>query len=298
MRERLDRRALLALIGAAVGAGCNGRDPESDTDVTTATPPATPTATATPPPAEFRIAYEHPTNVEVGQTVTITVTVTNTGGRAAAFGASPSVTRPSDTRRTGPRQELGAIAPGETVTVTSPVYDLDYLGRYTFRFGASAPATTIRTRPATLAWDRAYQVPPGYQLRVGAPELRQTYSYVTPDGIDQERADPGEQWAFVPIEVANPTDDATTAPAADDFTLFPSDTPYDRTALTEQPIYQGQPYVATTLQPERKHRGYIPYAIPAGSTVDDVRIVWAAPVGGGTVAVSWQSAGLPPYRGD
>lgn len=297
MWKRLDRRALLSLIGAAVGAGCNSRAPESDTDTATRTPSATSTATATPTPAEFSVAYEHPTSVEVGQAVAVTVTVTNTGGRAATFAASPSVTRPSDTQQTGPRQELGVISPGETVAVTSPTYDLNYLGRYTFRFGASAPPTTIRTRPATLAWDRAFQAPHGYQLRVGAPDLQQTYSYVTPNGIGQERADPNELWAFVPIEVANPTDDAATAPAADDFTIFPSDTPYDRTALTEQPIYQGQPYVATTLQPGGKRSGYIPYTIPAGAIVDDLRIVWDTSVSSGTVAVSWQSAGLPPYRG-
>lgn len=164
MRERPDGRAPLAPIRAAVGAGCNDRVPEGDTDVATGTPRATPTATATPMSAEFSTAHEHPTSVEAGQAVATTVTVTNTGGRAAAFGASPSVTHPSGTRQTGPRQELGAIAPGETVTVTSPAYDLDHLGRYTFRFGASAPSTTIRTRPTTLAWNRAYQAPHGRQL--------------------------------------------------------------------------------------------------------------------------------------
>lgn len=298
VRKRLDRRELLALVGAAVGAGCNGRDSDSQPTAATATPTTTPTATATRAPAEFTIAYDHPPNVEIGTTVTITLTVTNTGGRAAAFAAPLSMKHKNGTWQTGPRQEFGAISPRETVTMESPAYELRYLGQYTFRLGASAPTTTIRTRPATLEWGRAYQVPTGSQLRVGTPELQRRYTYVDVDGIDQRRSEPDEQWAFVPIEVANPTEDVSTAPAASDFTLYPGDTPYDRTALTEQPIYQGQPYVSTTLRPETKLTGYVPYAIPAKATVADVRIVWAASVGPDEISASWQSDGLPPYRSD
>lgn len=298
MTEQFGRRTLLTLLGAVVSAGCNDRPPDTRTSDSTATATVSPTQTPTPTPtpADFEVAYEHPTGVEIGTTVSIGIAVTNTGGRTAPFSAPLSVQRPNGTWQTDSEQAFGEIAPGATVTVESPAYELRYLGAYAFRLGASAPSTTIRTRPATLEWSGTYQAPVGYRIRVGAPNLQQTYAYVDPDGIDRTRSAPGEQWAFVPVVVSNPSDTAVTAPAAGDFTLYPSATPYDRTALTEQPIYQGQPYISTELQPAREVAGYIPYAIPEAASVEDLRVVWATSPGDGGIAVSWQSEGLPPYR--
>jgi hypothetical protein len=288
---------VLALVGTAVGAGCNDRAPARRTDASSPTDTASPTATPTRTPADFEVAYEHPTSVEIGTTVPVTLVITNTGGRAAPFGAPLSVQRPNGTWRTATTREFGVIEPGETVRAESRPYELEYLGRYAFRLGASAPPTTIRTRPATLAWDRAYRTPAGYRLRVGAPELQRAYAYVDPDGIDRARSAPGEQWAFVPLTASNPSEAVVTPPAADDVTLYPSETPYDRTALVERPLYQGQPYVAAELRPNGEIEGYVPYAIPAATSIDDLRVVWAASIDGGDIAVSWQSRGVPPYRG-
>lgn len=294
----LDRRTLLALLCTA-GAGCNGRGddgPEPRTGTPTPTPSPTPTPTATPEPAAFEVAYRHPDTVEIGREVTITVAVTNTGGRAAEFGAPLSVTRAGGQWHEGPQLEFGEVSPGETVPVESEPFELPYLGQYTFRLGAASPATTIRTRPASLEWGRAYRPPAGYRVRVDTPDLQRTYAYVDPDGIDRERSARGEQWAFVSVAVTNRTDRTLTAPADDGFALYPSATRHDPVTLVERPIYQGPPYVSGQLPPGTERTGYVPYAIPADSEIEDLRVVWSASVGDGDVAVSWQSAGVPPYR--
>ncbi len=295
MSWRLPRRELLSLIGAAVCAGCNNREPDRRTAADPTTRTESPTATPTRAPAAFEVTYAHPTSVEIGTTVSIRIAVTNTGGRAAAFSAPLSIQRADGTQQTGAQSEFGEIPPGETVTMESPPYELNYLGEYTFRLGAAAP-TTIRTRPATLEWGGAYRVPAGYRLGVGTPSLQQTYAYVDPDGIDRARSATGEQWAFVPVVAGNPSESAIPPPAASDLKLYPSETPYDRTALTEQPIYQGQPYIATRLQPGHEVAGYVPYAIPDDVSIADLRVVWAVSTGDGEITASWQSDGLPPYR--
>lgn len=288
---------MLALVGTAVGAGCNDRAPARRTDASSPTDTASPTATPTRTPADFEVAYEHPGSVEVGTSVSVTLVVTNTGGRTTRFSAPLSVRRRNGTWRQEATPTFGAIDPGETVRVDSSPYELRYLGQYAFRLGNPGPSTTIRTRPATLAWGRGYQPPAGYRLRVGVPDLREAYAYVDPNGIDRVRSAPGEQWVFVPLTVSNPSDAAVTPPAADDVTLFPSGTPYDHTALVEQPLYQGPPYVATELRPTGEVAGYVPYAVPEAASVDDLRVVWTASTDDGDIAVSWQSRGIPPYRG-
>ena len=297
MERALTRRKLVALLCATAGAGCNSPKTDTPTDVSTETPTPTPTATPTPAPPSFEISYQHRDSVEIGSEITIATTVANTGGRAGRFSAPLSVKRANGVWRPGALQESGEIPPGEAVTVESQPYELRYLGEYVFRVGASAPTTRIRTRPASFEWGRWYRSPAGYQVRVRTPRLEQTYSYVDLDGIERTAPRDDRQWVFVSIELRNETDRVLRGPAASNFALFPSETQYDRAALLEQPIYHGEPYVPTGLQPGGEQTGYIPYEIPDTPTVADLRVVWAASNGDGDIAVSWQSEGLPPYRG-
>ncbi|MFB6123902.1 MAG: hypothetical protein ABEJ78_10650 [Haloferacaceae archaeon] len=289
------RRAFLTSLALVPLAGCSNGSPGSSTDT------ASPTATSTPP-ATTSTAGETPTEtfpfelvrIDARDTVQLNVpfgfaiSVRNTGSQARTFRSKLSMKVGDGTWQSVDGEIRFDVPAGEVRTWQTPARRAGYLQTYRYRLEAFDATWTTEIVPKRLDFGLSYTTPTGLSLNVLGVAFEKRYSgsdgTATAGGdASAPTAPDGHVWAVFPVTARNRAESPQSTPAPDEFVLSIDGETYRPTSAD----VSGNPYRRVTLDPETSRRGELVYAVPEGTSANDVEVTWGASLQRGDVKVTW-----------
>lgn len=275
------RRALLGSVGAVALAGCS-TDGESTT--------ATPTPSSTPPntgtgTANFElVTAEFPETRALNVPTVFGIAIRNTGSAKGTF-TSALETKVGD----GEWKKAGTLemplAAGETGEWHSPRFVPQYLTTLYYRLAAFDETWSIKITPRRLDFSNYYAVPNGLYINVlgGSFESGSTDGSTTATETATMPAPPdGKTWLVMRVDVRNSLDESQSAPDASTFTLT-----VDGESRSLHRNVTDDPYRGGSLDAKTVRRGNLVYAVPTGTTANDITMSWSASLPEGDVKAIW-----------
>lgn len=134
-----------------------------------------------------------------------------------------------------------------------------------------------------------YETPNDIFATVFNVDLKATYDYEDYNG-DTAQAEPeeGNQWCFVFVDATNESDSTERLPYEGDIKVISGDRQYDDQILYDEPInLADRRYEGEEVQAGITRTGWIPYQIPSGLNVEDLKVVWSDEVPGLEWTVEW-----------
>jgi hypothetical protein len=284
------RRHYLALATASL-AGCldrPGRPPEDtapDTDAPDTDTP-TPSPTATPEPARFRVEdLSVPDAATIGQRLTVAATVRNVGGRAGRAAVPLAIDRGGGEWNDVATLRTDTVRPGQAVTVESPPVTPSTLPALRLRAGDRQATVTVE--PPVLAVGEPFSTRAGVAVEVTGISFDASYEYYVDGDARVAETAPGWKWAFVDVEVENPTDGPAPAPTYEEFGLLRSlsGTQYDPLVDRKEIAH----YRGGVLLAGAERTGRVVFEVPDDVGAADLRVAWSRTYGDiGAATVYWE----------
>lgn len=268
----MDRRTFLGAAGMAVAAGCSNGGSDA-----TGTPTSTPTGTGS---AEFEFeGVRTPDTVELNEPFGFAIRVRNVGSGRGTFTSGLS-TRTGDGEWRRVEGEVSMpLEAGEAGVWESPDLRVRYLTTVGYRLDAVDEAWSIETVPKTVSFGERYATPDGFLITVLGGSFESTYP--TDSGTT---APDGEVWAVMRVDVRNRLEESHPAPDASTFALEAGGTGRElRQSVTDDP-YEGGSLGGRTVQ-----RGDLVFAVPEGTTAEDVSMTWEGSTERGDLRAVWSA---------
>jgi hypothetical protein len=271
----MDRRTFLGAAGMAVVAGCsNGGSSGSGA---TGTPTSTPTGTGS---AEFEFeGVQAPDAVELNDPLAFAIRVRNVGSGRGTFTSGLS-TKVDDGEWRALEGEISmTLGPGESGVWESPELTARYLGTVAFRLDGVDETWRIEVGPKRLSFAEEFATPGGLLLSV----LGGNFESTAPDE-DGTPAPDGQVWAVMRVDVRNSRQEAQPTPPPSTFTLAVDGDLRDMDqSVTDDPYEDG------SLAGRGGRRGDLVYAVPEGTTAEDVSVTWERSTERGELRAVWSA---------
>ncbi|MFB6301733.1 MAG: DUF4352 domain-containing protein [Haloferacaceae archaeon] len=280
------RRRYLAALGvgaSGVLAGCSRSGGESTT-ARTGTETTTSTSGATTPSVSeaFEVTKRQGTEtVRLNEVWVFGFSVRNVTDTTRTFRSTLSVKVDGTDEWQQLQGEVAfEVGPGETKTWRSPPFRYKFLRTDTYRLDALGLTWTVESLPLPLDYGLTYTSPVGLQVTVGQVTFRSEKPEGAENGTATATPTPtpppptaadasGTKWAVVPLTVANPTDQARTAPFPKEFTFRADGETYPDVPLDHPDLYHRD----RALEPGEPLSGNLYYEIPAGTDANAIEIV-------------------------
>ncbi|SEA09058.1 hypothetical protein SAMN04488065_1784 [Haloplanus vescus] len=287
------RRAFLASTGIAALAGCSTGDSSTDG---TATPTSTATSTESGEP-NFEIrGTRFPSTQTLNVATTFVIAIQNTGTGDGTF-TSELETKVGD-GEWGTAGEIEMDVPaGETAEWHSPEFTAQYLTTLYFRLADFDETWSIEITPRELDFGNYYAAPNGLYINLLGGSFESSYptsddsgnttatstttATATPTTTPTSAPD-GKTWAVISADVRNRLQEPLTTPPADSFELT-----IDGESQPQHQEVSDNPYESGELEGRTVIRGELVYAVPEGTTVDDIEVVWSQSLSKGDVKSIW-----------
>jgi hypothetical protein len=275
------RRTLLGAAAMTVVAGCsNGGSADSESTAT-----GTPTSTATTTPTgtgsatfEFE-TVDAPETVELNEPLSFAIRVRNVGSGRGTFTSGLS-TRIDDGEWRALEGEVSmTLDAGEAGVWESPELTPRYLATVDYRLEAVDETWTIEVVPKRLSFSERYTTPDGLLLSILGGNFESTY----PDE-DGTAAPEGDVWAVLRIDVRNSSQGTRTTPEASTFSLDVD----GESAELDQSVTD-DPYESRSLPSRGAVRQDLVYAVPEGTTAEDLSVTWERSTERGDLRAVWSA---------
>ncbi|WP_435068803.1 DUF4352 domain-containing protein [Haloplanus sp. C73] len=289
------RRVFLASAGIAALAGCSSGTGSNDG---TATPTSASTQTQTGDP-NFEIrGTRFPGSKTLNVATTFVIAIENTGTGAGTFTSELDMRVGDGQWETAGEIEMD-IPAGETAEWHSPEFLPQYLTTLHFRLSEFDQTWSIEITPRELDFGNYYAVPNGLYINVLGGAFESAYptsdestnstatatatatATPTPTATPTQAPD-GETWAVISLDVRNRLQEPLTAPPASSFDL--------KVGGESRPQHQEvaeNPYEGGELAGRTVRRGELVYAVPEGTQVRDLSVVWDKSFPEGDVKCTW-----------